>query len=115
MRQDHPEALEITLDGEAVQLRLGPAAFRLAELKYKLTFTQAELSTPSFAVMAKLAYVACLPSNPKLKEEQFIVKMANSDEYAIMEQVQVAMARMTDGVTRSSEPTTDSDEEAVGE
>lgn len=99
MKDTHPEAITIVLDGEEKTLKLGPAAFRLAELKHKIRFTVEELSSPTLSSLARFAYVACLVDDPKLKEEDFMVKMANSDEGAILSAVGQALKRMTSGLS----------------
>lgn len=99
MKDNHPEAIEINVDGETYTLKLGPAAFRIAELRHKLTFSMDDLSNPSFADLARIAYVGCLVDSPKLKEVDFLVGMANSDEGAILAAVGQSLKRMTEGLT----------------
>lgn len=99
MKNSHPEAITINLNGEEKTLKLGPAAFRLAELKHKITFTAEDLNGPTLAMLARFAYVACLVDDPKLKEGDFLVAMANSDEGAILSAVGKALSRMTEGLT----------------
>jgi len=98
MKKTHPEAVKIDLDGEEYTMRIGPAAFRLAEMKQKVKFTQEQFSAPSLADLARFAYVGCLLDNPKLKEEDFLVGMAKSDEGKILAAVGESLRRMTDGL-----------------
>lgn len=99
MKTDHPEVITITVGDNDHNLKIGPAAFRIAELKHGMTFTVEDLSSPTFAMLARIAYVGCLVDNPKLKEEDFLVGMANSDEGAILAAVGRALRRMTDGLS----------------
>ena len=110
MKNNHPETLEIELNGETKTIKLGPAAFRLAEIRHKITFSMADLSNPTLATLAQLAYVGCLPDDPKLKEIDFVVSMANSDEGKIISSVGVALQRMTDGLTFGEDQNAGGDE-----
>jgi hypothetical protein len=111
MKNNHPETLEIELNGETKTIKLGPAAFRLAEIRHKITFSMADLSNPTLATLAQLAYVGCLPDDPKLKETDFVVSMANSDEGKIISSVGVALQRMTDGLTFGEDQNAGGDDE----
>ncbi len=99
MKDNHPETISVTLDGEERILKLGPAAFRLAELKHNISFTNQQMTDGGMATLARLAYVACLVDDPKLKEETFLLKMANSDEGAIIAAVGKSLNRMTEGLS----------------
>lgn len=99
MKANHPEAIPVRVGDKTYNLRLGPAAFRLAELKHGLTFTVEELGSPTMATLARMAYVGCLVDDPKLKEADFLVAMADSDEGAILSAVGKALERMTKGLS----------------
>ena len=99
MKDNHPEAITITVDGETYTMKLGPAAFRIAELKHKITFSLEELQAPTLADLARIAYVGCLVDAPKLKEVDFLIGMANSDEGKVLAAVGQSLKRMTEGLT----------------
>ena len=99
MKSNHPEAIEINVDGETLTMKLGPAAFRIAEIRHKIRFTTEDLSNPTLADLARIAYVGCLVDSPKLKEDDFLVGMANSNEGEILSAVGRSLKRMTEGLT----------------
>ena len=103
MKNNHPEAVTIEVDGNEYTLKLGPAAVRIAEIKHKITFTFEQMSNPTLADLARIAYVGCLVDSPNLKEEKFLIGMANSDEGAILAAVGRSLRRMTDGLSNISE------------
>jgi hypothetical protein len=103
MKSNHPEAVTIEVDGNEYTLKLGPAAFRIAEIKHNVTFTFEQMSNPTLADLARIAYVGCLVDTPNLKEEKFLIGMANSDEGAILASVGRALRRMTDGLASVGE------------
>ena len=99
MDNNHPEAITIQIGDRERTLKVGPAAFRIAEIRHKIVFTLAELSAPTMATLARMAYVGCLPDDPKLKEIDFLMEMANSDEGKILAAVGRSLTRMTEGLS----------------
>ena len=103
MKDNHPEAITIEVGEREYTLKLGPAAFRIAEIKHNITFTFEQMSSPSLADLARIAFVGCLIDKPGLREDKFLVDMANSDESAILAAVGKALRRMTDGLSGINE------------
>jgi len=99
MKDNHPEAVTIEVGEKEYTLKLGPAAFRIAEIKHNLTFTFEQMASPSLADLARIAYVGCLVDAPHLKEDKFMIAMANSDEGAVLAAVGKALERMTEGLS----------------
>ena len=99
MDNNHPEVISVQIGDKEYNLKLGPAAFRLAQVRHKIIFTQQDLANPSIATLAQLAYVGVLPDNPKWKEEDFLVDMANSNEGDILAAVGKSLERMTEGLS----------------
>lgn len=102
MTDKHPEAITVQVAGKERTMKLGPAAFRLAQVKHKIVFSASELDAGNASTLAQLAYVAFLPDDPKLKEEDFLVEMANSDETEIIAAVVKSLRRMTEGLSSLS-------------
>ena len=79
MDNNHPEVASVLIGGKQRNFKLGPAAFRLAGIKHDVHVSTEELSAPSMALLAQLAWIACLPDEPDLPDVEFIVAMANSN------------------------------------
>jgi hypothetical protein len=107
MTDAHPETVTLHLGGKDRRFKLGPAAFRLAQLKHKTNISMAALQSPSFDVFATLAWVGLLPGNPDLKEEEVVRWMGaeDVDENAIVGVVATALSRMVEGLSKAFEPT----------
>lgn len=99
MKDNHPEAVVIEVGEKEYTLKLGPAAFRIAEIKHNIVFTFEQMANPSLADLARIAYVGCLVDSPNLKEDKFLIAMANSDEGAVLAAVGKALRRMTEGLS----------------
>lgn len=99
MNNNHPEVITIKVGNQERTLKLGPAAFRIAEVKHDIRFTMGQLTDPSLATLAQIAYIGCLVDEPNLKEMKFLLDMAKSDEGAILGAVAEALNRMTEGLT----------------
>jgi hypothetical protein len=105
MKDAHPETVTLHLGGKDRRFKLGPAAFRLAQLKHNTNVSMAALQSPSFDVFATLAWIGLLPSNPELKEVEVVIWMAaeDVDESAIIMVVAEALSRMVDGLSKAFE------------
>jgi hypothetical protein len=99
MKDNHPEVITIEVGEREYTLKLGPAAFRIAEIKHNITFTFEQMSSPSLADLARIAFVGCLIDKPGLREDKFLIDMANSDESAILAAVGKALRRMSEGMS----------------
>ena len=99
MTDNHPEVASVLIGDKERKLKIGPAAFRLASIKYDINVSTEELSNPSMALLAQLAWIGCLPDEPDLKEEEFVILMANSNEREILSAVGRSLARMTEGLS----------------
>lgn len=99
MKDNHPEAITIDIGEKEYTLKLGPAAFRIAELKHNITFTFEQMASPTLADLARIAYVGCLVDSPNLKEDKFLIAMASSDEGAVLKAVATCLRRMVDGLS----------------
>ena len=99
MDNNHPEVASVLIGGKQRNIKLGPAAFRLARMKHGIHITNEELTAPNLDTLALMAYVGCLPDDRDLEEEEFMVLMANSNEGEILAAVGKSLARMTEGLS----------------
>lgn len=102
MDSTHPDAIVVTLGGKVRRLRLGPAAFRLAERDHGITFSLADFNDAVLSPgrLALLVFVGLLPENRDLKEDTVIDWLLESDdEDAILGAVFAAVMRMAEGYT----------------
>lgn len=102
MKDSHPEVLEVEVGEKTYKVKLGPAAFRIAQLKHGVEFSYSDLQSPTPATLARLAYVGCLVDQPKLKEIDFLLAMAQSDEGAILRTTMKALSRMSEGLSAAT-------------
>lgn len=83
MDATHPEAREVVLAGRPYTLRLGAAAFRLAQMRHGVTVSLGELMQAlqgsDLSVLPRLAWIAMLPGSPEMTEEEAVVLLAQAE------------------------------------
>ena len=104
MDQNHPDAIVVTLGGEARRLRLGPAAFRLAQRDHGVEFSLSDFGEAALspAKLALLVWVGLLPDNRDLQEDTVIDWLLDADdEEEVLGKVFTAVLRMAEGYTKA--------------
>jgi len=103
MEHEHPDAIVVTLGGESRRLKLGPAAFRLAERDHGITFSLADFDTAVLSPgrLAMLVWIGLLPDNRELQEDTVLGWLDEADEEEILGKVFQAVMRMAEGYAKA--------------
>jgi hypothetical protein len=99
MQDNHPEAISIELGGKVRRIKIGSAAFRLAQLKHDCNLTIADFSEPTLEMLARAVWIGLLPDEPDLTESEAMVWIASADESDAIAKVVTALSRMTEGLS----------------
>lgn len=97
MQNTHPDAVTIDLGGKERYIKLGPSAFRRAELRGS-TVNIGTMEAPSLSDLTHLVWVGLLPDEPTLDEDTVLEWLADGDEYAAMGAVRAALERMAEAM-----------------
>lgn len=82
MKDNHPEAIRVTLGGKERIIKHSVGAFRIAKLKHGVDFALSDLTSFRFDTISTLIWIGLLPHEPELKEDDVMVWLAQSDEEA---------------------------------
>jgi hypothetical protein len=118
MKKNHPEAIVVQLGGRKRTIKLGPAAFRFAELKHGRKFTVREMAEDvDFGVMATFCWVGLLPDGPDVTELQVLEWLTADgvDEYEIYKSLKLALERMKGAGGDETKDAEDEAAESAGE
>jgi hypothetical protein len=101
MNDLHPEVRTVMLGGESRRLKLGPGAFRRAELRGS-TVRLGALDNPSLADLTHLVWVGLLAGDATLEEETVLGWLDESeDEGAVIGEVVKALKHMAEDLSRA--------------
>lgn len=100
MKDNHPEAIKVTLGGEERILKHSVGAFRIAKLKHKVDFSLNDLSEFDLGIVSTLVWIGLLAHDPDLKEEDVIVWLAQAeDEAEILQKTFESFQRFVEQMT----------------
>ncbi len=103
MENDHPDAIVVTLGGKARRLKLGPAAFRLAERDHDITFSLADFDQAVLSPgrLAMLVWIGLLPDDRELEEDTVLEWLDDADQEEVLGKTLQAVLRMAEGYTKA--------------
>ena len=102
MEATHPEAVTVEIAGQERTLRLSMSAFRLAQLRHGTTVTLEDLASVDLTLIPRLIWIARLPGEPALTEEECLLELAHDEaaEEAATVAVLESLGRVTALLTR---------------
>jgi len=92
MPKSIPESFDVELGGKTRYIKFGPSALRHAEIKGRI-YTAEQMSNMTSALLAEWTWVSLLPDEPSIKEVTVLKWLADTDEFAVYQQVAKAVAR----------------------
>lgn len=103
MDNDHPDAVVVTLGGKARRLKLGPAAFRLAERDHGITFSLSDFDQAVLSPgrLAMLVWIGLLPDDRELPEDTVLEWLDEADQEDVLGKVFRAVLRMAEGYAKA--------------
>lgn len=92
---DHPNPIPVEIGDESREFKLGLKALGIARDRHRVQIRGSEMSDPGLDTLARLAWIACLPDDPSLKESDFLESVDESGALnACIEAIQVQLAGM---------------------
>ncbi len=97
------EALSVHLGGEERVVRLSVGAFRYAKQRHGVTVSLAALQSGDLGVLSQILWVALLPDDPGVTEQQvleWLMELDEEEEMAALSVVGHAMERFLEASQR---------------
>lgn len=95
MSYDHPNPIPVEIGDKSYIFKLGLKALGIARDRHSVQIGGAEMSSPGLDTLARLAWIACLPDNPTLKEGDFLEQVDASYTLNVcIEAVQIQLSSM---------------------
>ena len=82
MAYDHPNPIPVEINGKTYTLKLGLKALGIARDRHRVQIKGSEMTDPGLDTLARLAWIACLPDDPTLKEGDFLELLDESGAYS---------------------------------
>lgn len=95
MAYDHPNPIPVEINGSERTFKLGLKALGIARDRHSVQIRGSEMTDPGLDTLARLAWIACLPDEPALKESDFLESVDESGAMGkCMEAVQSQLSLM---------------------
>lgn len=98
MKTDNAHVIPVEIGGQKKHLKLGPKALRLARERHGVKLKLMDLVDPDLDTLVRATWVALLPDEPDLKEDELIDLLEESgDMLNILTYTGQALTRLTEG------------------